>query len=78
MAIRSTIQCQTCGEQKEVWHPASEAAPDTCADCKARELEKAKYLYMVELGKLGLEERVQRIESYIYDKQHGRDSGGIF
>jgi len=50
MAVVSTIKCQKCGEDKQIWHSVQEF-PKVCNECKQKETDN-----------LSLEERIRNLE----------------
>ena len=73
MAIFSEIICDDCGQKVSVDHPASECPPDICGECQKKANDTKRKLYLYELKKLSLEERIAKIESALYDYEN--DSG---
>lgn len=67
MALRSIILCELCDQKKEVWHPPSSFAPKICDDCKKKKADAKRAAYLDSLAKLSVEERLSRIEKWIYD-----------
>ena len=69
MAISSKITCDTCHQEKNEMHDPSKAPPTTCAQCREKKAAEARQLHLDELAKLPTEERLRRIEEFIYDHQ---------
>lgn len=67
MAILSHITCEQCGEKKDVMHSPSEVTPKFCDECKAKTKAEAKDRYLMSLGGLSIEERLRKLEEWIYD-----------
>ena len=67
MAYHSTITCLECGENKNVIVSSSGGYPTHCGECRAREEQLRRSNYFAELDKLPLEERIRKIEEWIYE-----------
>ncbi len=67
MAVCSSITCDTCHKDKEVWHGSGEPKPKTCAECLKGKASAKKQAHLDALTKLPTEERLRMIEEYIYD-----------
>jgi threonine synthase len=67
MAFITKITCSKCG--KEWTGPANQYGPNICDECFGRMLDESKQKYFDGLKGLSLEERVSKIEKWIYD--HG-------
>ena len=67
MAVLSRITCERCGEVADVMHSPSDAKPQVCGACRAREEDAERDQYFAELDALPLEERLRRVETWIYD-----------
>lgn len=70
MAIVSQIKCTACGREASVCHSASEPAPEICSSCQEKIKNSKKNVYLRELQELSLEQRIAKIEEYIYDLEH--------
>ena len=69
MALSTMIVCHECGKEKSVIHSAG-IAPLICSDCKAKKFNEKKREALGVLSKLPLEERVRRIEEWIFDHEN--------
>lgn len=67
MAISSHILCRVCRKPCYVIHAANRAAPDICRVCADDEAADKKKKAMAKLSALTVEERLARIEEWIYD-----------
>jgi len=67
MAICRNITCKCCCQEREVWTSASDQQPEICHQCAAIEADNKKKLALVEIAKLTIEQRLARIEEWIYD-----------
>ncbi len=67
MALCRTITCSQCHQEREVWFSAADYPPDVCHGCREVEAELAKGRAMAELAALPMEQRIARIEEWIYD-----------
>lgn len=66
MAYLTTITCLECGENKTVAVSAGEFVTH-CGECRDKEEQLRRVNYFAELDKLTLEERVRKIEEWIYE-----------
>jgi hypothetical protein len=68
MALSSTIKCDTCHENKQVWYGSSELTiPTTCSDCKKRKEDNERQAHLDTLAVLPIEERLKMVEGFMYD-----------
>ena len=67
MAYNTVITCTACGENKNVIVPSSGPRTSRCHDCEAAYNAEQRANYFAELDNLTLEERVRRIEEWIYE-----------
>ena len=67
MAYNVTITCIRCKKNKNVIVSSGSGAPLVCGDCTKKEREELRDKYFAGLDKLSMEERVRRIEEWIYD-----------
>lgn len=67
MALAHTITCSACGKQKEVLVGGGKAPPKTCSECTAVAEEAKLQEYLAELAKLPTDERLRKIEEWIYN-----------
>lgn len=67
MAVLSQITCEACGAKKDVWHSPSDPRPRVCATCEDKRLTAAREEHFAKLDALTLEERLRRVEGWIYD-----------
>lgn len=65
MAISKFITCVQCGEKKHIWYRPGDV-PMVCGDCKEKEDKEREARHFAELDKLTLEERLRRVEKWIY------------
>jgi len=63
----TTITCTVCGENKQVIVPSSGGYVNECGECKERIRAEMRDRHFAELDALTLEERVRRIEEWIYE-----------
>lgn len=66
MAILHTITCQTCGQSKQVCCSPSDW-PTECHECASAKAAQDRAVHLEGLQALTLEERLARIEAWIYD-----------
>jgi hypothetical protein len=69
MAYLDTIFCPRCKEQKRVMRGAGRPAPTYCGDCQRAIDAEAEEKHFAELDALPLEERLRRVEKWIYHYQ---------
>lgn len=67
MSLCRTITCSRCGQEREVWFSASNGLPSVCHDCLSDEAAAKKKQALAELAALPIEQRIARIEEWIYD-----------
>jgi hypothetical protein len=67
MALLSRIKCERCEETADVMHSPSDAKPKICERCRVKEATTVRDQYLADLAALPLEERLRRIEAWIYD-----------
>ena len=67
MAYQTTITCRECGKNKQVIVPSSGGYVSECGECKAKIEQEMRDRHFAELDALSLEERIRRIEEWIYD-----------
>lgn len=68
MVMSFNIICKKCGHKKRV--SASGDIPLICNECATESATKQKYDYLESLTRLSTPDRLEKIEEYIYDKQH--------
>ena len=66
MALARQITCKECGERKLV-ASSSFVTPEICNDCRERHEAEEKEVYLQDLQAQSPEERMRRIEEWIYD-----------
>lgn len=66
MAIIRRITCAQCHESKEVWCAPSDYST-ICHECIELDIDRTRRLHLAELVSLTLEERIAKIEEWIYD-----------
>lgn len=67
MAVLSSIKCEACGTNTHVSHRPDDAPPKACHQCACKAAEKTREQALNEIAALPLEERLRRIEAWIYD-----------
>lgn len=67
MAVVSQITCAGCGFVSHVSHSPSDAPPKVCHQCARKSAEQVRAEKLKALGELPIEERLARIEAWIYD-----------
>lgn len=67
MALLSSITCGACGNVADVWHSPRDAPPMVCHSCADAAAAKARELQLAAVAALSTEERLRRIEAWIYD-----------
>jgi hypothetical protein len=66
MAVLLRIFCRKCKQSKERF-AGSGQYPTICSSCEKEEKAEAKAAYFAELDKLTLEERLRKVEEWIYE-----------
>lgn len=70
MAFSQTIVCDDCKKKVHVYFDTrASRAPKTCNTCKSRQAAEAKQAYLHSLAALPIEERLSKIEEFMYDHQ---------
>ena len=72
MAMILEITCTKCGKKTNVYHAPGFEIPSMCDECLRKEKEEHKRDYLTECSKLPLEERLAKIEEWIYDHKQKR------
>ena len=68
MALVSNVCCKQCGKTKyEVVDPYDQL---TCNSCRAENADMKKREYLAGLKELAVEERLGKIEEWIYDREN--------
>lgn len=67
MAVVSQIKCEACGLESHVSHSPARPKPKVCHSCARKAATKTREDALAELAALPTEERLQRIEAWIYD-----------
>ena len=67
MAYQTTIFCTECGKSKQTIASADNPAPRRCFECKTKIDAEMRERHFAELDELSLEERIRKIEEWIYD-----------
>jgi len=68
MALVTEILCQRCFQHKIATH-ASGVYPTECDDCTTNSREFKRAQHFAKLNSLTMDERVRKIEQWIYDYQ---------
>jgi hypothetical protein len=70
MALCTSIICDTCHRKKDVWYsPRDVRPPATCSGCLEARAAEEKRACLETLAKLPIEERLKKIEEFIYDHE---------
>ena len=67
MAYMTTIFCTECQTSKQAIASADNPAPLVCGECRSKIEATRREKHFAELDKLPLEERIRKIEEWIYD-----------
>ena len=67
MAYHTTITCIECGKNKNIIVSSAGEYPTQCRECQDKEAYRQRKEYFAELDKLPPEERVRKIEQWIYE-----------
>ena len=67
MAVVSQITCERCGKTTHASHSPADAKPKICGPCRGKEATSKRDRHFAELDALPIEERLRRIEAWIYD-----------
>lgn len=71
MAYRTTRLCTGCGEVKDFWESGGKPPAQICSDCEGKAAEAELQKHLAALAELPTEERLRRIEAWIY--RHGKN-----
>lgn len=69
MAYQTMIFCTECSQSKQAIASADNPAPIVCSECRIRIESERREKYFAELDKLTVEERIRKIEEWIYNYQ---------
>jgi len=67
MAYMTTIFCTQCNESKNTIVGAGDSPSLICDSCRLENKDKERKEYFASLDKLPLEERIRKIEEWIYE-----------
>jgi hypothetical protein len=67
MAVLSRITCKRCGVTTEVSHSPVDAPPEICGTCRKADMASARDQHFAKLDALSIEDRLRRVEEWIYD-----------
>ena len=70
MALIEEIHCAECTQVKPATCRGGVASP-ICVDCAATQASTKREAHLAELENLPLEERIRRIEKWVYDYHSG-------
>lgn len=74
MAFLETICCSVCNKTKQIISNSGSFGPRICRECSAKQAAKQKKKYLAEYAALPLEERIAKIEEWIYE--HNKEPHG--
>jgi hypothetical protein len=78
MAIITTIICQECNREAREMHNPVNPPPKVCSICQSFRDATAKDEHLHSLSQLPVEERLTKIEEWIYDYQHRKPPTTLF
>lgn len=67
MAVLTPIKCESCGVSTHVSHSPANPAPKICGACAGKALASKRDQHFAKLDALSTEERLRRVEAWIYD-----------
>lgn len=67
MAVLSSITCEKCGVTTHVSHSPADPPPKICGACVGINLAAKRKAHLDALAVLPIEERLRKIEEWIYD-----------
>ena len=67
MAVLSAIKCEACGLNTHVSHAPQAERPKVCHSCANKAAADRREADLAALAALPMEERIARIEAWIYD-----------
>jgi hypothetical protein len=67
MAILTKITCRQCNCKSDEMHSPMEAPPKICSQCQAKNDADKRQLCLNNLASMTVDERLRRIEEWIYD-----------
>jgi hypothetical protein len=73
MAYLTYIRCKKCGKNSQVAVNSRMLTPDLCYECTEKEEGKKRREYFFGLDGLTIEERLRKIEEWIYDYRPYRE-----
>lgn len=72
MAVLSQITCTGCGLTTHVSHRPGDRPPRVCHQCARKSAEEVRAEKLKALAELPIEDRIARIEAWIYDYRPSR------
>lgn len=67
MAFVTDYRCNKCGKTGKIAVGAGQLAPNICTECDAKEKDIKRRTHFSDLDGLTIEERLRRVEEWIYD-----------
>ena len=67
MALTVDILCKFCGKTERISIPSGGLTPTVCCNCRKRFRDRKKREHFGGLDALTIEERLRKIEEWIYD-----------
>lgn len=67
MSLLSKIKCARCGTTTHVNHSPADPPPEICNVCRGKDVASKRDQHFAELDALSTEERLRRVETWIYD-----------
>lgn len=73
MAYLRYIKCKGCGNERQVAVNSGMPTPDLCNECQKKNNDIKRRTYFHGLDGLTIEERLRKIEEWIYDYEPYRE-----
>jgi hypothetical protein len=73
MARQANGYCVRCKKDFTTVIPSDASIPDLCSDCQQKAQDEERKIYFLQLDKMPIENRLRRIEEWLYDYQPSID-----
>ena len=78
MALLVDCTCETCGEKWQGMTSSSRPAPKECTECYDKRTDRQRREHFSGLDGLTLDERIRRVEEWIYDYRPPKTGPTVF
>jgi hypothetical protein len=77
MVYMQDITCSVCGKQTQESVGAGRVATFVCSECHSKEVAKKRREHFAKLDAMFIEDRIRRIEKWIYDYKPPRSVNDV-